>query len=111
MTRKQIIRDVIIGVIAIAAIILIISLATAYKNRVDDSYKEQLKAKDETIQAVRQERDTYRKWKDEAIVLLREKDSMLQTRYKTNTIRYEKIPVTISNYSDDELRSAVENFR
>ena len=111
MTKQEIIKYSILGVIGIAAIILIISLLTSYRNKGDDSYKELIKAKDETIQAVIRERDAYRQWKDEKIEELQKMDSMLQTKVKTNTVRYEKIPVTVSNLSDDELRRAVENYR
>lgn len=111
MTKAQIVKYSIFGVIAIAAIILIISLLTAYKNKSDSSYKELIKAKDEVIQATIREMNTYRQWKDEAINELNKKDSMLQLKYKTNTVRYEKIPVIISNYSDDELKRAVEDYR
>lgn len=111
MTKQEIIKYSILGVIAIAAVILVISLLTSYRDKGDDHYKELVKAKDETIQAVIRERDTYRQWKDDAIDELHKKDSVLQLKIKTNTVRYEKIPVTVGNLSDDELRSAVENYR
>lgn len=111
MTKQEIIKYSILGVIAIAAIILVISLLTSYRDKGDDSYKELIRAKDETIQAVARERDTYRQWKDDAIQELQTKDSLLQIKVKTNTVRYEKIPVTVGNYSDDELRRAVEEYR
>jgi len=97
------------GILAFAAIIIAITFLSKPKQGID--YKELIKAKDETIQAVIRERDTYRQWKDDAINELKAKDSVLQLKVKTNTIRYEKIPVTVSNLSDDELRSAVENYR
>lgn len=92
-----------------AAVIIFITFFNKSKDGID--YKELIKAKDETIQAVARERDAYREMKDEAIKALQEKDSLLQLRVKTNTIRYEKIPVMVGNLSDDELRSAIENFR
>lgn len=111
MTKTQIIKYSILGVIGIAVIILAISLITSYRNKGDDSYKELIKAKDETIQAVIRERDIFRQWKDDAINELHKKDSVLQLKIKTNTVKYEKIPVTVGNLSDDELRRAVEEYR
>lgn len=97
------------GILAFAAIVW--ALTFLYRKTPYVDYKELIKAKDETIQAVIRERDTYRQWKDDIINELQKMDSILQTRIKTNTVRYEKIPVTVSNLSDEELRSAVENFR
>lgn len=98
------------GILAFA--VIIIAVTFLFSNRQSGiDYKELLKAKDETIQAVIRERDTYRQWKDDAINELKEKDSLLQVKIKTNTVRYEKIPVTVGNLSDEELRSAVENYR
>jgi len=97
------------GILFFAVVIITVTLLSRVKPGID--YKELIKAKDETIQAVIREKDAYRKWKDEAIQDLNEKDSLLQLKVKTNTIRYEKIPVTISNLSDDELRRAVEEYR
>ena len=100
---------IIAGILVFALIIVALTFLSRSKQGID--YKELLKAKDETIQAVIRERDTYRQWKDDAINELHKKDSVLQLKVKTNTVRYEKIPVTVSNYSDDELRSAVESYR
>lgn len=97
------------GILAFAVIIIALTFLTKAKPDID--YREIIKAKDETIQAVIRERDTYRQWKDDVIEELNKKDSALQAKVKTNIIRYEKIPVTVSNLSDDELRSAVENYR
>jgi len=100
---------IIAGILVFAAIIIAFTFLSRPKTGID--YKELIKAKDETIQAVIRERDVYRQWKEDAIQELHEKDSVLQIKVKTNTIRYEKIPVTVSNLSDDELRRAVEGYR
>lgn len=109
MTKQEIIKYSLIGLFAIGGLLILLTFFKRNNNGID--YKELLKAKDETIQAVTRERDVYRQWKDDAINELQKKDSVLQLKIKTNTMRYEKIPVTVSNYSDDELRSAVENYR
>lgn len=100
-------QNIILGILVVIVGILIFGLF----RKQPDSNLELIKAKDETIKAVTSERDVYRKWKDDEVREGQKKDSLLQLRYKTNTIRYEKIPVIISNLSDDELRSAVENYR
>ena len=92
-----------------AAVIIGLTFLSRRNSGID--YRELIKAKDETIQAERQVREAERKFNDFLISELKAKDSVLQIRVKTNTIRYEKIPVTVSNLSDDELRSAVENYR
>lgn len=97
------------GVLLFGAVIIFFTFIGKRKDGID--YKELIKAKDETIQAVIRERDTYRQWKDDAIQELQTKDSLLQLKVKTNTVRYEKIPVMVGNLSDDELRSAVESYR
>lgn len=108
MTKQEIIKYSVFGVIAIAVIILCISLFTAYRNRGSDAYKELIKAKDETIQAVTRERDTERRLKDEAINELNKKDSLLQLKYKTNTVKYEKISSNINSLDREGLRAAGE---
>ena len=75
------------------------------------NYKGELKAKDELIKSITNERDAERKLNDLIVDQLHEKDSMLQIKYKSNTIIYEKIPVIVEHYSNDELKRAVEEFR
>jgi hypothetical protein len=69
-----------------------------------------VKAKDETIQAIIRERDTYREWKDAAIAELQRKDSALQVKYQSTIIKYEKIPVYINSLNKDGLRSEYTNY-
>ena len=108
MTKQEIKKYFVFGVIGIAVIVLSISLFTAFKNKGDNHYKELIKAKDETIQAVTRERDTERRLKDEAINELNKKDSLLQLKYKTNVVKYEKIPVYINSLDREGLRAAGE---
>lgn len=103
------IKDIIIfGALVLIVVYLVSSW---FINTSDTHYLNVIKAKDETIKAITSERDKERELKDYVISELHKKDSLLQTRYKTNTIIYEKIPVTVANYSDDELKRAVENYR
>lgn len=73
-------------------------------------YSAEIKAKDETIEAMAKQRDIYREWKDEAVKALLQKDSVLKSSIKINTIKYEKIPATVRSYDNDELRRAIENY-
>lgn len=109
MDTNQKFKWIFLGCLVVATAIIIFTFFR--RNKSESNYEDLIKAKDETIQAVIRERDVYRQWKDDAINELHKADSMLQIKYKTNVVKYEKIPVTISNLSDEELRSAVENFR
>lgn len=108
MTQRE--KTLIIGgVLLLAAVIVFFTFIGKRKD--SDVWKEIIKAKDETIEAERRGRETERQWKEYAIQELRTKDSLLQVKIKTNIVRYEKIPVIVGNLSDEELRSAVENYR
>lgn len=113
MTKQQIIKYSILGMIAIAAIILMISLLTSYRNKGDDHYNELIKAKDETIKAIQEQRDIYKQLnaeKDERIEQHFKNDSILITQSKQLNIKYEKIPVYINSLDRENLRSAVWNY-
>jgi hypothetical protein len=71
----------------------------------------ELKAKDDLIKSITSERDAERKLNDFVVSQLKEKDSLLKLKYQTNVIRYEKVPVIVEHYSNDELKRAVEEFR
>lgn len=101
-------QNIILILIVVIAGVLIYGL---FNNKSDSRYLDTIKAQDETIKAVQAERDTYRQWKDDEVREGQKKDSLLRLKYKSNTIVYEKIPVIVGNYSDDELRRAVEDFR
>jgi FlaG/FlaF family flagellin (archaellin) len=73
-------------------------------------YKEKIADMDKEIQSIRSEREDTRRRYDSIILIQMQKDTVLIREYKTNTIKYEKIPVTVSNYSNDELRRAIYNY-
>jgi len=113
MTKADKIQLGMFGLLGILVILAVIYLVTIFgkKDKAPDT-SELIKAKDETIQAVIRERETFREWKDALIAENYKKDSLLQIKYKANTIIYEKtIPATVNNYSDHELQSAVESYR
>lgn len=111
MTKAEIIKYTIVGVIVISAIVLFVSLITSYKKRADESYKRELDAKDETIMVIREQRDIYRQLKEERDRQIEQhfkNDSILLVRSKQLNIKYEKIPVYINSLDRDELRAAGE---
>lgn len=109
MEVKEKIFAILIFVAAVILATFLVSLFSKKPKEID--YKALIEAKDQVIQSVIRERDTYRQWKEDINKKLEEKDSLLQIKEKTVITRYEKIPVIVSNYSDAELRSAVESFR
>ena len=109
MTKKEIIQLSLLAILVIGVIVIAVSL---FKGKpIVPNNEGEIKAKDETIAAVIRERDTYRAWKDEAIQQRNTADSLLQVKYKTNTIKYERIPVIINALPPDELVRAAEEFR
>jgi len=99
------------GLFFVAAVIICTFLVTLFtKKNQPDNIDELIKAKQEIIEGVIRERDMFRAWKDEKNLALQKKDSVFIHTYKTNTIRYESIPVYINNLGNDSLRSAVWNF-
>lgn len=96
-------------ILLIAAVVLIIWMFRSNKSD-NDLYKFQLSIKDSAIQNVIRSRDEYRKYSDDLLMQLREKDSLLQTRFKTTVIQYEKIPNHITSLSKDSLRAAVNQY-
>lgn len=49
--------------------------------------------------------------KDEQIAILKDRDTVLVTRYKTTQNAYNNIKPTVDRLNDDELARAVEAFR
>jgi len=109
MELKEKIFAVIIFIVAVVASTFLVTLLS--KKKQPDNIDVLINAKQEIINGLIRERDTYRQWKDETVSTLKRKDSVFVIQYKTNTIKYEKIPVAVGNYSYDELRLAVEEFR
>src|SRR5687768_13689478 len=111
MKKQDIIKYSIIAVLVIAVIVLLVSLFT--KKRSDESYKELIKAKDETIKAIQRERDAYIEIKAE----YKKQDSLLQlilvenkNKLKVNEKKLKDIPVTVVNLSKEELRRAIIEY-
>lgn len=109
MTKKEIIQLILLGLLVIGVVILVTAI---FRRPVAvPDIKGEMKAKDEVIEAIIRERDTYRAWKDEAIAQRNTADSLLQIKYKSNTKVYERIPIIVNAMPTDELVSAAENFR
>ena len=98
------------SILLLAIAVLLILQFTCKSKPLPPDNSALIKAKDEVIQSVIRERETFRQWKDETVMELQRKDSLLQIKQATNIIKYEKIPVIINGYDNDELRRAIEGF-
>jgi hypothetical protein len=96
--------------VAIAVLLTLQVEGCLHNSKPDSAYKKEIAAKDKEIEKAGQERDVMRRRADSLIVLLMAKDTVLVREYKTNTVKYEKIPVIVGNLSNDELRRAVSNY-
>lgn len=93
------------------AVLLTLQISSLFKGggKMPDISGE-LKAKDEIIEMIKEEREQDRRMFDSTIALLKEMDNnKVKEYYKTIPV-YEKIPVTVSNYSNDELRRAIWSY-
>lgn len=101
------------GVIAIVALILVALVITIFtvfrKKNSDQNYLEKIALKDsmiaqkdETIKALQ----LVNAEKDKSIALHEKNDSLLKTRVNASNIKYEKIPVIVRDYSDNQLRDS-----
>ncbi len=100
---------IILGVLIIAVIIILITFVKKSKPGID--YKELIKAKDETIKAIENQRDIYKGLiaeKDLQIEQHFKNDSLLLEKSKQIQIRYDKIPVYINSLDREGLRAAGE---
>jgi len=70
----------------------------------------EIKAKDDLIKMIMQEREQDRRLFDSTISLLKQQDEGKIKEYKTTVIKYEKIVPTVTNLNREELRRAVTDF-
>jgi len=113
MDKATKIKYAVLALLAIAVLILGISLITAFKNKGDNHYKELIKAKDETIKAIQEQRDVYKQVIEEKNSQLAQhyrNDSILMVQSKQLTIKYEKIPVYINSLDREGLRTKVWEY-
>jgi outer membrane murein-binding lipoprotein Lpp len=93
------------------AVLLTLQIEGCFHNSKPDSeYKKQIAEKDKQIEQVSTERNDMRQKYDSVISLLTKKDTVLIREYKTNTIKYEKIPDNIRNLSNEDLRRAITGY-
>jgi len=93
------------------AVLITLQIESCFHNRKPDKeYKKEISDKDKQIEQIGVERDIFRDKYDSVITLLTKKDTVLVREYKTNTIKYEKIPVTVNSFTNDELRRAITNY-
>lgn len=109
MTKGDIIKYSVLGVVAIILILLVWRVFHK-ANKVDESYKEIIAAKDSLIMAKEQiikAREELNKEKDKSIALHEKNDSLLRLKTVSIKDKYEKIPVVVRDYSDNQLRDSV----
>lgn len=107
---KNNIKYIIIGICVVA---LLISLFTAFRNKVNGDYKELIKSKDETIKAIEGQRDIYKQViaeKNRELEQHFKNDSILAKQSKQLTVKYEKIPVYINSLDREGIRNAITNY-
>lgn len=105
------IRDNIVTLLFVFIAVLLTLQIKGCKEKADTTkqYKEKIKeVKDQQEQAVK-DRDEVRAKYDSLLAIDRRRDTLLIERYKTNTIKYEAIPIYISNLDRDSLRAAAVN--
>jgi peptidoglycan hydrolase CwlO-like protein len=118
MTQEKKINYILIGLLVLAAILIVASFANRKPSGVD--YREIIKAKDETIQAEKEKQAIYEDHIEElksVIDELNEKDSVLITKISTNrqTIKQvddklKNIPASIDALDKDAIRRAISNL-
>jgi len=109
MTNK---KYIIYGILIVGGIILCLFIGSLFSRPKQQTNIEVItKLYDSLIASIQRERNLTREMYDNAIAEAMQRDTVLIKEYKTNTIRYEAIPVYINNLSDDSLRAAVEGFR
>lgn len=110
MTMKPLGKNILIGlaIVAVLAGLFVLGALFGGRKNNDQKYFDLLIAeKDKQIKSEQEHRKETTAIFNQLIDEIHRKDSLLAERSKVNTIRYEKIPVTVASYSDDELRRAV----
>jgi len=123
MTKTEIIKYSVIGLIAISLIAISISMLTAFRNKGDNSsYKDVVAAKDESIKILKEQRDMYLpviEQLNKSIDAHEKKDSVLnelfisnQKKYKANDAKLSDISNRINRISgnNDSLRRAIADL-
>ena len=86
-------------------------LSRLFPPKQQKNYSKEYHALQDSVRVqVGRDRDYWRGKYDSVIAVATKKDTMLIREYRTNTIKYEKIPNTVNSFSDDELRRAVTEF-
>lgn len=113
MDTKTKIRYSIIALGIMGAMLIAFNLFTAMKKREDTFFNALIEAHDREVKAIQGQRDIYlqsNREKDQLIAAFKRNDSLLATSQQKIKVVYEKIPGTVRNYNNDELRSAVLDF-
>lgn len=109
MSKREIIWFALLTLLVIGVFALSVSI---FKNkRVDTTgYDIAIKAKDETISAIKETREAYKEMsalKNVVIAEHKKQDSLLATKQKQTIIKYETVPLIVNDLTDDELFHAI----
>ncbi|HEX7906223.1 MAG TPA: hypothetical protein VF487_20255 [Chitinophagaceae bacterium] len=113
MDTKTKIRYGIIAFGIISVMLIVFALFNILKKRDDTMFKELIAAHDREVKAIQGQRDIFlqmNREKDQLIIEFKRNDSLLAISQQKIKIVYEKVPGTVRNYNNDELRSAVFDF-
>lgn len=113
MTKETKIFIIILLALVIGATILISNIISSFKKTDTGNYKELIEAKDETIQAVKGQRDillTYIAAADKKDSILVEALKSNQPKYKANDKKLQDVIADVNNYTKDELRRAFAEY-
>jgi hypothetical protein len=94
------------------AVLVTLQVRSCFDNKQPNNelYEYKLQESEKAIKKAEQEREMYRSRYDSVIAVAKEKDTVLIREIKTNTVKYEQVPVRVNNYSNDELRRAVTEY-
>lgn len=98
---------------AFIVVILLTNILTRSYSRLEVKnarYEEQIKAKDDQVKRIQADRLIDRAQYQQVINELTSLDSILQKKLNTKQIIYERIPVAVDAFTDNELSSAIETY-
>lgn len=112
----------VIGVVVIVFLILLVGVFRSFRNKELNTHEDVIKAKDQTIEAIKESREAYQLViveKEKTILQLQKRDSTIQVNYINNQNAYKSIDAKLRNIpdyisrianNDDSIRAAFSRF-
>ena len=104
-------RETILWIVLAALVTILVMTMFRCNPGVKDYSKQYHDLQDSLRQQLSEDRDYWRGKYDSVLVIANKRDTMLIRDYRTNTIKYEKIPTTVNSLNDDELRRAFAEWQ